>query len=112
VIIRQGKAQDYKPVLYIEQLGKEQGFEEVLKQTIASLQSRYPGLAYKLVAEGWQITVPESFNVGHEEHFAQVTRAYLKYLRDGKLPVWEVPNMLAKYYTTTMALENAKTVKK
>jgi hypothetical protein len=28
-------------------------------------------------------------------------------LRDGKLPEWEVPNMLAKYYTTTKAREVA-----
>ena len=24
---------------------------------------------------------------------------------DGKLPDWEVPNMIAKYYTTTQALK-------
>ena len=33
---------------------------------------------------------------------------YLKYLVDGKLPEWEVPNMIAKYYVTTKALEMAK----
>ncbi|HEY0608975.1 MAG TPA: putative oxidoreductase C-terminal domain-containing protein [Chitinophaga sp.] len=26
-------------------------------------------------------------------------------MKEGKLPDWEVPNMLAKYYTTTKALE-------
>jgi hypothetical protein len=30
---------------------------------------------------------------------------------DGKLPEWEVPNMIAKYYTTTKALEIAKNKK-
>ena len=30
------------------------------------------------------------------------------YLKEGKLPDWEVPNMLAKYYTTTAALDLAK----
>jgi len=33
---------------------------------------------------------------------------FLKYLSEGKLPAWEAPNMLAKYYTTTRALEIAK----
>jgi len=28
-------------------------------------------------------------------------------LKERKLPAWEVPNMLAKYYTTTKALEMA-----
>jgi hypothetical protein len=32
----------------------------------------------------------------------------LQYLEAGKLPAWEVPNMLAKYYTTTQALDKAK----
>ena len=31
----------------------------------------------------------------------------LQYLVDGKLPEWEVPNMTAKYYTTTTALKKA-----
>jgi hypothetical protein len=44
--------------------------------------------------------------VGHEAHFAQVTRHFLSYLRDrSKLPAWERPNMLAKYYVTTTGTE-------
>jgi hypothetical protein len=29
-------------------------------------------------------------------------------MANGRLPDWEVPNMLAKYYITTRALEMAK----
>jgi hypothetical protein len=36
---------------------------------------------------------------------------YLQYLKDGKLPDWEVPCMIAKYYTTTKALEIASPAK-
>jgi len=32
----------------------------------------------------------------------------LEYLKNKNLPAWEVPNMIAKYYTTTQALEIAK----
>jgi hypothetical protein len=49
--------------------------------------------------------VPEKYNVGHEAHFAQVTENFLKYLRSGKLPAWEVPNMLTKYATLMQAYE-------
>jgi hypothetical protein len=38
----------------------------------------------------------------------QVAERYLDSLRQGQLPEWEVPNMLAKYYITTQALELAK----
>jgi len=32
---------------------------------------------------------------------------FLDYLKNGNLPTWEVPNMIAKYYTTTKGLETA-----
>jgi hypothetical protein len=53
------------------------------------------------------VIIPEKFKTGHEDHFAEVTRKYLEYLQNGNMPAWEVPNMLAKYYTTTKALEKA-----
>ena len=33
---------------------------------------------------------------------------FLQYVKQGKLPDWEVPNMITKYYITTTALELAK----
>ncbi len=56
--------------------------------------------------------VGEKFKEGHEAHFARVTEKFLQYLKDGKLPSWEVPNMIAKYYTTTAALEMAQQTKR
>ena len=51
------------------------------------------------------MTVPEKYDVGHEAHFAQVTENYLRYLRAGRLPDWEVPNMITKYATIMKAYE-------
>ena len=51
------------------------------------------------------MVVPEKYNVGHEAHFAQVTENFLHYLRDGRLPNWEVPGMLTKYATIMKAYE-------
>ena len=50
--------------------------------------------------------------LGHDEELEalgsdQVMQRYLHYLKDKKLPDWEVPNMIAKYYTSTKALEMA-----
>ena len=61
----------------------------------------------KLGAGKWKIKVPKKYHVGHEAHFSQVMEKYLQYLTEGKLPEWEVPNMVAKYYTTTTALKVA-----
>lgn len=58
-------------------------------------------------ASTWKVNIPDKYKVGHEAHFGQITEKFLDYLRDGKLPEWEVPNMIAKYYTTTSALKLA-----
>jgi hypothetical protein len=46
--------------------------------------------------------------VTHEEHFGQVMDKFLEYMKEGKLPEWEVSGMITKYYTTTSALQKAK----
>jgi hypothetical protein len=57
-------------------------------------------------ARRFHIVIPDKFRDGHEAHFARVTRNFLTYLQDrSKLPSWERPNMLAKYYVTTTGTE-------
>ena len=57
-----------------------------------------------------KVTVPDALRVGHEAHFAQVAKSFLKYVRNpGSLPAWERPNMLAKYYVTTAGAELSRT---
>jgi hypothetical protein len=53
-----------------------------------------------------QIVIPDKYRVGHEAHFAEVTRAFLGYLKDPKsLPAWEKSNMLVKYAISTKGVE-------
>jgi predicted dehydrogenase len=109
-IIRQGAEQNYRPELYV---GPAPGADraalaEALQNMISSWQDEYPGVGLRITGDGWQVTIPEKYRVGHEAHFRQVTERYLRYLADGKLPDWEVPNMLTKYRTTTAALELAR----
>jgi predicted dehydrogenase len=111
LVIRQGAEQNYQTVLYIEKLADEadDAYESTLKAAVADLGSKYPGLAMKKTSPGvWELIIPDKFKVGHEAHFSQVTEKYLKYLADGKLPEWEVPNMIAKYYTTTTGFEMSR----
>ncbi|MBN1998649.1 oxidoreductase [candidate division KSB1 bacterium] len=108
VIIRQGKTENYKPKLYIESVGPEKGLKSALENVMAVLQEKYPGIELVKEKTGWSVNIPQKYHVGHEAHFGQVTEKYLKFLVDGTLPFWEVPNMIAKYYTTTTALEMAQ----
>lgn len=107
LVIRQGADQNYKPILYIEPTNKAEKatLSSALAEAIKEIAVQYPGLSYKEAGNGWEILIPDEFKVGHEAHFAQVTEKYLQYLVDGKLPAWEIPNMLAKYYVTTKAYE-------
>jgi len=58
--------------------------------------------------KSWKVEIPDQYMVGHEAHFGQVTGKYLEFLAEGKMPEWEVPNMIVKYYTTTGALKLAQ----
>lgn len=101
LVIQQGAAQQFKPMLYIE--GTQD--EAAVKNAIQSLQSHHPGVSVRRDGERWAVIVPDKYNVGHEAHFAQVTENFLKYLRSSKLPAWEVPNMLTKYSTIMQAYQ-------
>lgn len=59
----------------------------------------------------WKVNVPDKYRVPHETNFSQVMQSFLGYLKEGKLPSWEVPNMITKYYTTTSALKLARETK-
>ena len=112
VVIKQGKEEGYKPTIFIEANTSEDltAFEASLKKAVEQdIAANYPGLKLIKISEKlWTIEIPAQFKVGHEAHFGQVTEQYLHYLKDGKLPEWEVPNMIVKYYTTTEAMKMAK----
>ena len=105
LMIKQGVEEKYLPTLYVASSSEVSApeFEKSLRKAIEKLNERYPGLSLKRSGENWTVQVPEKYEVGHESHFGQVTEHFLKYLRQRKLPSWEVPNMLAKYYTSTEA---------
>ena len=104
-IIRQGEAQGYKPLLYLEpRPGVDPAsLDESLKRAVAAAEKLWPGVTVKKIETGWEVVVPPAYHVGHEAHFGQVAEKYLGYLDAGVMPSWEVPNMLQKYRTTMEA---------
>lgn len=110
LIIRQGPAQNFKPVLYVEKAPSQTAaaLEAALKLAIARVQQKHPGIGTRREGEAWVVTVPTSYDVGHEAHFAEVMKNFLSYLRAGRLPEWEVPNMITKYATIMQAYEMSR----
>ncbi|MBN1804837.1 MAG: hypothetical protein JW837_06270 [Sedimentisphaerales bacterium] len=110
IIIRQGKEEHYRPELYVEPVPGTsiKQLEASLKKVVDDLQGTYPGLELKRLEYSWQILIPDEQRTGHEAHFRKVMEKYLQYLEEDRLPDWEVPNMITKYYITTKALEMAR----
>jgi predicted dehydrogenase len=107
LIIRQGAEQKFKPVLYIETAGATTAaaLATNTKRAIEAVAKKFPGVIAEAEGNAWRVSAPEKYHKGHEAHFAQVTENYLRYLREGKLPDWEVPNMITKYATIMQAYE-------
>ncbi len=119
LVIRQQAEQQFKPALYIEPvypIYTDMAYEKALMEQIKKIQAKYPGVGLKKITgigKGmmfiyrWKVIIPDKYKEGHEAHFYRVTQNFLEYLNKHNIPEWEVPNMLAKYYTTTKALELA-----
>jgi len=112
VIIRQGKEENYRPELYVETTGsaEAEALDAALRKAVKKLEATYPGLGLKRDGNRWQILIPDRHRTDHEAHFGQVMEKFLTFLAAGKLPRWETPNTIAKYYTTIQALELANAV--
>jgi predicted dehydrogenase len=108
VEVRQSKADNYRTEVYVvpNAAADRASVLEAVKARAAALQGEWPGVAVDERHGAIHLVIPEKFRVGHEAHFAEVTRNFLGYLRNrGTLPAWERPNMLAKYYVTTTGTE-------
>jgi predicted dehydrogenase len=108
LVIRQGAEEKFQPALYIEKIKglTMKDFTSELKEVLMTLP--YDSLNIVEVNHSTlRINFPEKYRVSHEEHFGQVTARFLEFLKEGKLPEWEVRGMITKYYTTTSALKLA-----
>ena len=112
LIIQQGEAEGYKPVLYVEPRRnttvKKEAIEDALKEAVATINTTYPGIGFERHETGWRINIPTRYAVGHESHFGQVMEKYLGFLKNGDLPEWEVPNMQVKYHTLMEAYKKSR----
>ena len=109
LIIKQGAEQKFKPELYIDPVNpKDAAFEAALNEQLKNLQGKFPGISLTKTKTGWWVNIPDKYKEGHEAHFARVTEKFLSYLKNKDIPAWEVPNMIAKYYTITAALDLAR----
>ncbi len=119
LIIRQGKEQHYRPTLYVEKRSgvsereaqasaSDETFEQTLKAAIDRLSTEYPGVTARRDSDRWEIVIPDALRTNHEQHFGQVTEKFLAFLAAGRMPAWEVPNMIVKYHTIMEAYKASR----
>lgn len=108
--IKQGAEEDWKATLYVRPVNPHDtgNLSKALNEAIKDINQEMPGVSISWVANGWRVNIPAEYDKGHESHFGDVMKRYLQYLKEGNLPAREVPCMIAKYYTTTKALEMAQ----
>ncbi|MCC6419309.1 MAG: oxidoreductase [Gemmataceae bacterium] len=115
VEVRQGKDENYRPELFVvPNTPAERGaVEAALGRKVAALQKDYPGLGVQAQPERFWVTIPDTYRVGHEAHFGEVARQFLRYLDNpASIPAWEKANMLAKYHVTTEGVRLAQQTEK
>jgi predicted dehydrogenase len=106
--VRQTKADGYRPELYVvpNAAADLPSVDAAVTARLAELQATFAGVSAERKVGEIHVIIPDRYRVGHEAHFAQVTRHFLSYLQDrSTLPSWERPNMVAKYYVTTTGTE-------
>jgi len=104
VEVRQGAAEKNVPEVYVipNRPADKAVVLEAVRAKLAKVQDRYPGTEVTDLGSELRLSIPAKLRIGHEDHFAQVTQRFLRYVRDrSTLPAWERPNMLAKYHVTT-----------
>jgi predicted dehydrogenase len=110
VELRQGAADKYAMEVYVVPAESVRArVFEALDRALQQLQKNWPGITVTRTGSEAHIRIPEKFNVGHEEHFAQVARHFFEYVHSpASMPAWERSYMLAKYYVTTKGVELAR----
>jgi predicted dehydrogenase len=108
--VRQGAAENYRPEVYVVPNSPELHDEVLaaLRTKLEQIQPTFSGVSVEDRGSELLLTIPDHHRVGHEAHFAEVTRQFFAYLDNPQaLPAWEKPNMLAKYYVCTKGVELA-----
>lgn len=101
--IRQGAAEQFKSTLYIKpKPGTDAAtFKDPIIAAQRQLQDKYPGTEFIKKGNEWEVR-PGKFDRTSSAEVA------VHYITNGRMPDWEAPNMIAKYYITIQGLRHAE----
>jgi predicted dehydrogenase len=109
--VRQTRADQFRPELYIipNTSASHADVLSAARRKISELRAEFAGVDVEDRGIEIHIVIPDVLRVGHEAHFAHVTKHFLEYLRNrSTLPEWERPTMLTKYLVSTTGTEMSR----
>jgi hypothetical protein len=107
VQVRQNIEEKFLPEVDVVPL--DESHRAAVRRALAARLVKYPGLSIADREGGFRVVIPASLRIPDEQYFALLIARFLGYMRHpGTLPAWEKPNMIAKYYITTRAVEMAR----
>ncbi|HYM73363.1 MAG TPA: putative oxidoreductase C-terminal domain-containing protein [Stellaceae bacterium] len=99
--LRHGPAEGWRPQLYVVPLAD---IAAALERRIAALAATCAGLGLERRDGEWRVTIPDALRIGHDAHFRELTKEFLAQVeRPASIPLWEKPNLIAKYFVCTAA---------
>lgn len=123
VAVRQGTLAGDLPEVYVAptRAADKADLGRALADCVTRLaRSDWPGLSFRDLGMQFQVVIPAQLRHGHEAHFGRVVDELLARLQQVnstaasrgfsglRLPAWEGPALLAKYYTTCKGAELAR----
>ena len=107
VQVRQNIEEAFLPE--VDVIPVEVSHRAAVRAALAARLVKYPGLSIADRDGGFRVVIPASLRIPDEQYFALLIGRFLGYMRNpGTLPAWEKPNMIAKYYIATRAVEMAR----
>jgi predicted dehydrogenase len=97
--LRQGVEENYRATLYIKPASgvPSTDFISSVENVKIKMRQKYPGFDLVQKDKEW-IVNPGEFKRTNSAEVA------INYILNNSMPAWEIPNMIAKYYTTTRAI--------
>lgn len=108
--VRQSKLENYVAQIdVIPNAGENTvALTAALERRLKQLASSFPNLTLQNNGNALRVSIPAEDRARGGSTFARLVEQFLKYAQDpAAIPNWERPNMLAKYYLTTAAVDLA-----
>lgn len=101
--LREGAAEHYAPEIFVAPNSANR------TDVLAGLKRKFPQSRFEERGGEIHVLIPQRDRVPEDQFFALLVNRFLGYVRNPKdLPAWEKPNMIAKYYITTKAVQLAR----